>query len=127
MDICTLFIAFGGCLVVVLKLEYIKTILSTPDEFVRTDYFKTFVPLFGNGLLTATSDDHRYQKKFFSKPFSATQMKYYVPIINKHVKVLEKVHLVRNYCYSHKKVGLNSFHATGVFLYPLKTSEKLAF
>ena len=103
MDICTLLIAFGGCLVVVLKLEYVKTILSNPDEFVRTDYFKTFVPLFGNGLLTATSEDHRYQKKFFSKPFSATQMKYYVPIINKHVKVLEKVHLVRNYCYSHKK------------------------
>ena len=73
MDICTLFIAFDGCLVVVLKLEYIKTILSNPDEFVRTDYFKTFVPLFGNGLLTATSDDHRYQKKvFFKTIFSNT-------------------------------------------------------
>ena len=102
MDICTLFIAFDGCIVVVLKLEYIKTILSNPDEFERTDYLKTFAPLFGNGLLTATSDDHRYQKKFFSRPFSATQMKYYVPVINKHVKVLEEVHLMRNFLI-HKK------------------------
>ena len=102
MDICTLFIAFDGCLAVVLKLEYIKTILSNPDEFERTDYLKTFAPLFGNGLLTATSDDHRYQKKFFSRPFSATQMKYYVPVINKHVKVLEEVHLMRNFLI-HKK------------------------
>ena len=102
MDICFLFIAFDGFLVVVLKLEYIKTILSNPDEFERTDYLKTFAPLFGNGLLTATSDDHRYQKKFFSRPFSATQMKYYVPVINKHVKVLEEVHLMRNFLI-HKK------------------------
>ena len=106
MNICTLFIAFDGCLVVVLKLEYIKTILSNPDEFPRTDYMKTFAKLFGNGLLTATSDDHRYQKKFFSKPFSATQMKYYVPVMNKHVKVLEEVHLVRNYYYSQEKLVL---------------------
>ena len=109
MDICTLFIAFDGCLAVVLKLEYIKTILSNPDEFERTDYLKTFAPLFGNGLLTATSDDHRYQKKFFSRPFSATQMKYYVPVINKHVKVLEEVHLMRNYFYSQKTFGFLKF------------------
>ena len=104
MDICFLFIAFDGCLIVVLKLEYIKTILSNPDEFERTDYLKTFAPLFGNGLLTATSDDHRYQKKFFSKPFSATQMKYYVPVINKHVKVLEEVHLMRNFLIHEKRL-----------------------
>ena len=76
----------------VLKSEYIKTILSKPDEFERSDFFKTFIPLTGNGLLTATGDDHRYQKNFFSKLFSANQMKYYVPVINKHVKVLEKVY-----------------------------------
>ena len=76
----------------VLKAEYIKTILSTPDEFKRSISFKRFVPHTGNGLLTATGDDHRYQKKFFSKPFSATQMKHYVPVVIKHVKVLEKVH-----------------------------------
>ena len=75
----------------VLKSEYIKTILSKPDEYERSDFFKTFIPLTGNGLLTSTGDDHRYQKRFFSKPFSAAQMKYYVPVVNKHVKVLEKV------------------------------------
>ena len=83
----------GRRTVMVLKSEYIKTILSKPDEFERSDFVKTFIPLTGNGLLTATGEDHRYQKKFFSKPFSATEMKYYVPVVNKHVKVLEKVHL----------------------------------
>ena len=78
----------------VLKSEYIKTIVSKPDEFDRSDFLKTFIPLTGNGLFTAKGDEHRYQKKFFSKPFSATQMKYYVPVVNKHVKVLEKVHSV---------------------------------
>ena len=76
----------------VLKAEYIKTILSTPDEFKRSDFFKRFVPRTDIGLLTATGDDHRYQKKFFSKPFSAAQMKHYVAVVIKHVKVLEKVH-----------------------------------
>ena len=85
------FIVRLGRIVVVLKSEYIKTILSKPDEYERSDFFKTFIPLTGNGLLTATGDDHRYQKRFFSKPFSAAQMKYYVPVVNKHVKVLEKV------------------------------------
>lgn len=83
----------GRRTVVVLKSEYIKTILSKPDEFERSDFFKTFIPLTGNGSLTAAGEDHWYQKKFFSKPFSATEMKYYVPVVNKHVKVLEKVHL----------------------------------
>ena len=87
------FIVPVGRIVVVLRSEYIKTILSKPDEFKRSDFFKTFIPLTGNGLLTATGDEHRYQKKFFSKPFSATQMKYYIPVVNRHVKVLEKVHL----------------------------------
>ena len=72
--------------------EYIKTILSKPDEFERDEFLKTFVPPTGNGLVTATGDDHRYQKKFFSKPFSASQLKHYVPVFNKHVKVLEKVY-----------------------------------
>ena len=76
----------------ILKSEYIKTILSKPDEFKRGDFLKNFFPLTRSGLLTATGDDHRYQKKFFSKPFSASQMKHYVPVVNKHVKVLEKVH-----------------------------------
>lgn len=66
--------------------------MSLKDPISLRDlFFKRFVPP-DNGLLAATGDDHRYQKKFFSKPFSAAQMKHYVAVVIKHVKVLEKVH-----------------------------------
>jgi len=44
----------------------------------------------GNGLLTAKGDDHRNQRKFFAKSFSMSQMKYYIPVFNKHaIKLVE--------------------------------------
>ena len=78
-------------MVVLLKQEYVKYVLSRPDKFVRSDTLGKIFPLAGQGLLIAEGEPHRHQKKLLGKAFSTTQMKYYIPVFNKHAVVLEKV------------------------------------
>jgi len=81
----------NGPFVVLLKSEYIKTVLSKPEQFKRSDFLRKYIPLSGNGLLTATADDHRNLRKFFAKSFSMSQMKYFVPVFNKHALKLVEI------------------------------------
>ena len=83
-------------LVVLLRSEYMKEVLSKPDIFPKTNVLNLFFPLFGNGLATATGESHRFQRKFFAKPFSMVHMKHYVPVFNKHAGILTEVNIAIN-------------------------------
>ena len=80
-----------GDLVVLLRPEYIKYVLTRPDHFVRNEFFPKYFPLTGQGLLKADGEDHRHQKKLLGKAFSMTHMKYFIPVFNKHAVFLTKV------------------------------------
>ena len=84
-------------MVVLLKSEYVKTVLTKSDVFTKTKFLKFFSPLLGNGLVTATGQQHRFQKKFFMKSFSMAQMKYYLPVFNKHAGILTEVIIFINF------------------------------
>ena len=75
--------------VLLLKPEYIKTVMTKTDIFTKTDF--KYLPLLGKALLTSTGEDHRRQKKIFSKAFSMSQMSHFVPVFSKHAKILAEV------------------------------------
>ena len=62
----------------------------------ETIFSRFFFLFIGNGLLSATGDDHRYQKTFFKKLFSASQIKHYVTVVKKLVIILEKLHKINS-------------------------------
>jgi len=91
MFLMNLKIAVVDEVVVLLKSEDVKTVLSKPDIFPRSKFVSTFVPLLGKGLLNSTGDDHRFQKKFFAKAFTMTNMKNFIPVFNRHAGILTEV------------------------------------
>jgi len=91
MFLMNLKIAVVDEVVVLLKPEDVKTVLSKPDIFPRSEFISTFVPLLGKGLLNSTGDDHRFQKKFFAKAFTMANMKNFIPVFNKHAGILTEV------------------------------------
>lgn len=74
--------------VVVTNPGDMKYILSRPDSFKRNDFFPQFLPLVGDGLLVATGEHHRFQKRVILKALSQSSMKSYLPVFNKHTDVL---------------------------------------
>ena len=86
------FLAGGlGYIVVLLKPEFAKYVLTRPESFPRNQFFQKYFPLAGEGLLVAGGEHHRYQKRLLGKAFSMIQMKYYVPVFNRHANVLIEV------------------------------------
>ena len=79
--------------VLLLKPEYIKTVMTKTDIFTKHDF--KYLPLLGKALLTSTGEDHRRQKKIFSKAFSMSQMSHFVPVFSKHAKTLAEVRACR--------------------------------
>lgn len=77
--------------VVVTNPGDMKYILSRPDSFKRNDFFPQFLPLVGDGLLVATGEHHRFQKRVILKALSQSSMKSYLPVFNKHTDVLVQV------------------------------------
>lgn len=90
-----IFFSVGLKLVFILRQEWIKHILSRPEEFPRGEFLPKFFPLLGKGLLTSTGEMHRFQKRILSKAFSNQQLQSYVPIFDKHAEDFVKV----NYFY----------------------------
>ena len=80
-----------GDVLVVLKPDYIKYVLSRPDYFGKKKFFRRYFPLIGESVVAAEGETHRHQKNLLGKAFSTTQMKYYIPVFNKHAVVLAKV------------------------------------
>ena len=76
---------------VLLKPDYIKYVLSRPDYFGRKMFFQKYFPLTGEGVVVAEGEPHRHQTKLLGKACSTTQMKYYIPVFNKHTVALAKV------------------------------------
>ena len=108
--IFSLFVVPTKGLVVLLRSEYMKEVLSKPDIFPKTNVLNLFFPLFGNGLATATGESHRFQRKFFTKPFSMVHMKYYVPLFNKHAGILTEVNIAL-----HEKCPNTEFFLVRIF------------
>ncbi|XP_057317679.1 cytochrome P450 3A16-like isoform X2 [Hydractinia symbiolongicarpus] len=77
--------------IVVTNPSDMKYILSRPDSFKRNDFFPQFLPLVGDGLLVATGEHHRFQKRVILKALSQSSMKSYLPVFNKHTDVLVKL------------------------------------
>ena len=73
------------------KTDWVKYVLSRPADFPRNDFLEKFFVLVGKGLLTATGDDHRFQKKLLSKAFSTNYLMNYVPVIDRHATEFVKV------------------------------------
>lgn len=85
------YVSVGMEFVMITKPEWAKHILSRPEDFKRDDFFITFFPKLGEGLLTSNGDPHRFQKKILAKSFSIHHVKKYLPVFDKHVKVLVQV------------------------------------
>ena len=68
--------------------------MTKTDVFTRPDL--KYLPLLGKALLTSTGEDHRRQKKIFSKAFSISQMSNFVPVFSKHAKILAEVRACRH-------------------------------
>lgn len=79
--------------VVLLKPEYIKTVMTKTDIFTKADL--KYFPLLGEALLASTGEYHSRQKKIFNKAFTLSQMKNFVPVFNKHARILTGVRLSR--------------------------------
>lgn len=80
-----------GSLVIVLRPDIIKEVLSNPQKYVRSDFMHKYFPLLRHGLLDSTGESHRFQKRLLGKAFALQYMKYYIPTFQKHVDILIKI------------------------------------
>ena len=67
--------------------------MTKTDIFTKADV--KYLPLLGKALLMSTGEDHRRQKKIFNKAFTLSQMKNFVPVFNKHARILAEVRISR--------------------------------
>ena len=79
---------------VISRTKWAKEVLSQPNIFQRSKFFKKFIPQVGDGLLSSIGEHHRFQKKLLSKPFSNSNLINYVSVFEKHADVLVKVCLL---------------------------------
>ena len=82
-----------------LKPDWIKYILSKPEEFPRLGLFAYFFPLLGDGLLSSNGDLHRFQKRLLAPAFSSTNLKKYVSVFDKHTGALCQVSILLFYIF----------------------------